>query len=214
MNAFCEKCGSPVNPGAAFCHACGQKIGEAPNQYAQPQYAQPQYSQPQYSQPQYAPQYATAPKSKKTLIIVLAAVLAVAALAVTLILVLGGPSIPAEKLNGIWSGTVTPQVVNDGAEDTTGLTKDNIGSEEEFSFELSLDEKGDGTLSFGSMECGASLRGATLTAEQKNADMGLMAYFEAGVTASSDSYSLQGTWRFTDNSGNLLASGTWTGELQ
>ena len=49
----CEKCGAPLQPGAAFCGNCGAAVPPAAQQPVNQQPAQPQYNQP--AQPQYNP---------------------------------------------------------------------------------------------------------------------------------------------------------------
>lgn len=60
--AFCNQCGSQIDPGAKFCPTCGTTAGAAVPPQAPPQYQQapPQYQQQQYQQ---APQYQQQPYS-------------------------------------------------------------------------------------------------------------------------------------------------------
>ena len=50
---FCEKCGTQVNDGQAFCSNCGNRLAVAQPAYQQPAYQQPTYQQPIYQQPIY-----------------------------------------------------------------------------------------------------------------------------------------------------------------
>ena len=92
---ICTKCGAMQDDGAVFCNKCGgsfnnaiippQQQSQQPQQQYQQQYQQPQQFQQQY-QPQFQPQYAAAgvpvgaavsKGSKKKLIIIISAIVAV-----------------------------------------------------------------------------------------------------------------------------------------
>ena len=79
---FCQKCGTQLPDGAAFCPVCGSGTGQPP----QPQPPQPQLPQPQPSQP---PQQPKPPKKVSTVRIVFIALVAALFIAsVVLVIVL------------------------------------------------------------------------------------------------------------------------------
>ncbi len=88
---FCSNCGSQIADGSAFCPACGAQLNasqRAPQANSQP-FPQQTYAQPVYGQPYAA---APAPKKKKTWLWFVLGGVVLAAVAVVLILVLGGSS--------------------------------------------------------------------------------------------------------------------------
>lgn len=88
---FCSNCGSQIADGSAFCPACGAQLNAgqpAPQANSQP-FPQQSYAQPVYGQPYAA---APAPKKKKTWLWFVLGGVVLAAVAVVLILVLGGSS--------------------------------------------------------------------------------------------------------------------------
>lgn len=88
---FCSNCGSQIADGSAFCPACGAQLnaGQTASQANSQPFPQQTYAQPVYGQPYAA---APAPKKKKTWLWFVLGGVALAAVAVVLILVLGGSS--------------------------------------------------------------------------------------------------------------------------
>ena len=88
---FCSNCGSQIADGSVFCPACGAQLNAgqpAPQANSQP-FPQQSYAPPVYGQPYAA---APAPKKKKTWLWFVLGGVVLAAVAVVLILVLGGSS--------------------------------------------------------------------------------------------------------------------------
>ena len=94
--AFCNNCGAQLPEDKKFCGSCGQPVtvGVAPQQQqqstSQPQYQQqpqPQYPPPYPQQPEYPPPVPPKNGSSKKILIPIIAVVTIAIIAVTLVLV-------------------------------------------------------------------------------------------------------------------------------
>jgi hypothetical protein len=205
-NAFCQKCGAALSSGAAFCASCGQPVSARPIQYA-PQPAPPY---PQFGQQYYSPKRAAG--KGKIIGIVSAVVVVVAAITVTLVLVLGGPSVKPEELSGTWNGTFKIERIDPNND--VGLDPKLAGTSEDDIVEISLGKNGKGTMVMGgTIECEAAFQGGRIKGEGSG-DSGLKFYIEGSLGKSGDSYTFTGTWRFTYTKTNaVLQSGSWTAKL-
>jgi hypothetical protein len=182
--------------------------------YAQPQPQPYAYGQPQaqyaYAQPGYAPR----PGRGKLIAIFCVAGALVTTAAVLLAVFLGGPSVPPEKLNGIWDGTIKIEKLT-AAGTENDLSTNYLGNEQNVEYDIELDEDGKGTLTLDGARLDASLRGGRFTASGAvtlgsagSADITM----EGSVRQDADAYWIEGTWKIAGES-DVFASGTWRIEI-
>lgn len=231
-NAFCTKCGAPLEPGASFCSSCGNRMEVAPPYQAPPVYnaapAQPQYGyqqpQPGYGYQQPAQQYMYQPKKTKTGLII--GIIAAAAVVITGVLLLvfllpggGDASVKAAEINGSWSGTIKVENINTSI---TGLDdyidpdtlKYQLGETKDLTMTIDLDKGGEGTVYFMYSGMDATYNNGRLSAEMKQTVNGdsIKVILSGSVSRKGDSYAFKGTWKDYYND-KEFASGTWTADM-
>ncbi len=139
---FCKQCGTQLDDNSIFCKRCGAKTENAqqPAQqpvYQQPVQQQPVYQQPVYQQPVYQQSYVqpAAPKKKngKLIAILIGGIALIAAIAVALILILGGDKTEETEAGGTKNHF---DLESEGAADALIGSLQNVATANGMDFEL------------------------------------------------------------------------------
>lgn len=132
---FCKQCGTQLDNNSIFCKQCGAKTENAQQPAQQP--TQPVYQQPVYQQPVYQQSYAqpAAPKKKngKLIAILIGGIALIAAIAVALILILGGDKTEETEAGGTKNHF---DLESEGAADALIGSLQNVATANGMDFEL------------------------------------------------------------------------------